>query len=58
MIFKNEKDLEYAYNSDKKVFLKKLRKLYNPIRYRGDKKEDRIIHSIMQEISIKLNSLN
>ena len=58
MIFKNEKDLEYAYNSDKKGFLKKLRKLYNPIRYRGDKKEDRIIHSIMQEISIKLNSLN
>ena len=58
MNFDDEVDLEYAYNSDRKGFLKKLRKLYNPMRYRGEKREDQISHSIMQEIAIKLNSLN
>ena len=57
MTFKDKVDLEYAYNLDKKAFIKKLRKLYNPIRYIGDKKEEQKKHIIMQEISIKINSL-
>ena len=54
-IFKNPVDLENAYNSDTKKFMKKLRRLYNPVRYKGNKEEDQKLHSIMQEISMKLN---
>ena len=57
-IFKDQKSLEDAYNSNSKNFLKKLRKLYNPMRYKGDKEEEQKIHIIMQEIAMKLNSLN
>jgi molecular chaperone DnaK (HSP70) len=53
--FNNPRDLENAYNSDRKKFMKKLRRLYNPVRYKGDKDEDQKLHSIMQEISMKLN---
>ena len=35
--------------------MKKLRKLYNPVRYMGNKENELKIHSIMQEISMKLN---
>ena len=58
LIFDNLKILETAYKSDSKHFMKKLRKLYNPMRYKGDKEEEQKIHLIMQEISILLNKLN
>ena len=38
--------------------MKKLRKLYNPQQYKGDKMQEQITHCIMQEISMKLNSLD
>ena len=56
--FTNPKELENAYNSDEKKFLKKLRRLYNPLRYKGNKEEDQKRHSLMQEISMKLNDFN
>ena len=55
MIFNNPLELENVYYSDKKKFMKKLRRLYNPVRYKGDKEEEQKLHSIMQEISMKLN---
>ena len=55
-IFKNPRELEYSYNLDKKKFMKKLRRLYNPMRYKGKKEEEQKLHSIMQEISMKLNN--
>ena len=54
--FENEEQLKNLYKENEKKFMKKLRKLYNPMRYKGDKEQQ--IHYIMQEISIKLNSLN
>ena len=54
--FDNEEQLNKLYKENEKKFMKKLRKLYNPMRYKGDKEQQ--IHCIMQEISIKLNSLN
>ena len=57
-IFNNINDLKNAYNLDKKKFMKKLRRLYNPVRYKGKKEEDLKLHSIMQEISMKLNELD
>ena len=57
MIFNDQNSLKNSYDSNQKKFMKKLRKLYNPMRYKGDKEEDQKIHSIMQEISIKLNEL-
>ena len=58
LIFDNQKQLEEVYNSDPKKFMKKLRKLYNPVRYKGDKEEEQKVHSIMQEISMKLNDFD
>ena len=58
LIFDNQESLEFAYNSNAKHFMKKLRKLYNPMRYKGDKEEEQKIHLIMQEISMLLNNLN
>ena len=55
LIFKTPMELEYAYNLDKKKFMKKLRRLYKPVRYKGNKDEEQKLHSIMQEISMKLN---
>ena len=57
-IFKDEKQLENAYNSDEKKFMKKLRRWYNPVRYKGTKEEELKVHSIMQEISMKLNDFD
>ena len=54
--FDNEEQLSNYYKKNEKKFMKNLRKLYNPMRYKGDKEQQ--IHYIMQEISIKLNSLN
>ena len=54
-IFKTPIELENAYNSNSKKFMKTLRRLYNPVRYKGDKEEEQKLHSIMQEISMKLN---
>jgi len=54
--FENEEQLKNLYKENEKKFMKKLRKLYNPMRYKGDKEQQ--IHYIMQEISIKLISLN
>ena len=56
-IFDNSESLEIAYNSNPKHFMKNLRKLYNPMRYKGDKEEEQKIHLIMQEISILLNNI-
>ena len=54
--FNNEEQLDKLYQENRTKFMKKIRKLYNPMRYKGDKEQQ--IHIIMQEISIKLNSLN
>ena len=54
-VFKNPLELEKVYENDKKKFMKKLRRLYNPVRYKGNKEEEQKIYSIMQEISMKLN---
>ena len=54
-IFNTPLDLEKEYNSNKKKVMKKLRRLYNPVRYKGNKEEEQKLHSIMQEISMKLN---
>ena len=56
--FNNEEDLKQYYNShNKRQFMNKLRRLYNPQRYKGDKKEERKIYYIMNEISKKLNNI-
>ena len=57
-IFKSKEELENVYYSDKKKFMKKLRRFYNPVRYKGNKEEEQKIHSIMQEISMKLNDFD
>ena len=54
-IFNTRKELEDAYNKEPKKFLKKLRKLYNPVRYKGDKEEEQKLFVIMQEIQKLLN---
>ena len=59
LIFKNINEFkEYYNNCDKNKFIKKLNRLYNPQRYKGDKIEERKIHLIMQEISMKINNLD
>ena len=55
LTFKTRKDLEDAYNQEPKKFLKKLRKLYNPVRYKGDKEEGQKLYVIMQEIQKLIN---
>ena len=55
MTFQNKEQLENNYNQDPKKFVKKLRKLYNPMRYKGDKEEEQRAHAIMQEIQKLLN---
>ena len=56
-IFKNWKDLQDYYNSNKLRFLNDLKKLYHPIRYRGKKENDQKKYFIMKKISFKLNSI-
>ena len=58
MIFANKNDLKVAFESNQKKFMKKLRRLYNPVRYNKDKEEGLKVHSIMQEISMKLNDID
>ena len=58
MTFDNIQVLDDAYYCNKKKFTKKLRKLYNPQRYIGHGIEDRKKHSIIQEIAMKLNTLD
>ena len=53
--FKTRKELEDAYNQEPKKFIKKLRKLYNPVRYKGDKEEGQKLYVIMQEIQKLIN---
>ena len=55
LTFKTRKELEDAYNQEPKKFMKKLRKLYNPVRYKGDKEEEQKRFVIMQEIQKLLN---
>ena len=57
-IFNSKEELEKAYLSNKKKFMKKLRRFYNPMRYKGKKEEEQKLHSIMQEISMKLNAFD
>ena len=53
--FNNKIELENSFNKNKKQFMNKIIKLYNPQRYKGDKIEERKIHYIMKEICKKLN---
>ena len=54
-IFQTRGQLENKYYEDSKKFLKKMRRLYNPVRYKGDKEEEQKRHAIMQEIQKLLN---
>ena len=54
-IFQTRRQLENKYYEDTKKFLKKMRRLYNPVRYKGDKEEEQKRHAIMQEIQKLLN---
>ena len=54
-IFNSPRELEKAYEINKNKFMKKLRKLYNPVRYKGNKEEQQKLYYIMQEIAMKLN---
>ena len=56
--FESQQQMENVYKSDEKKFMKKLRRLYNPVRYNKDKEEGLKVHSIMQEISMKLNDID
>ena len=53
--FQTRGQLENKYYEDTKKFLKKMRRLYNPVRYKGDKEEEQKRHAIMQEIQKLLN---
>ena len=54
-MFETKQKLEDAYNANPKNFMKKMRRLYNPLRYKGDKEEEQ--HTKMQEIQKLLNEL-
>ena len=58
LIFDTQQKLEDAFNQDPKKFMKKLRRLYNPMRYKGDKEEEQKTHAIMQEIQKLLNEFD
>ena len=55
--FNSKRDIEKFYNENRRKFLNKIIRLYNPQRYRGNTLEARKIHHIMQNISQKLNFL-
>ena len=57
-IFETTDRLENVYNQDPKKFMKKMRRLYNPVRYKGDKEEEQKLYTIMQEIQKLLNDLD
>ena len=54
----NFNELKEKYSSDKKIFIRNLRKLYHPSRYKSDKENELERYCIMQEISMKLNNLD
>ena len=54
-IFDSKEKFEEYFSQEPKKFLKKMRKLYNPMRYKGDKDEEQKLHVIMQEIQKLLN---
>ena len=54
-VFDSKEKLGEAYFQDAKKFMKKMRRLYNPVKYKGDKDEEQKIHVIMQEIQKLLN---
>ena len=54
-MFETKQILEDCYYQDPKKFMKKMRRLYNPMRYKGDKEEEQKTHAIMQEIQKLLN---
>ena len=54
-MFETKQRLEDYYYQDPKKFMKKMRRLYNPMRYKGDKEEEQKTHAIMQEIQKLLN---
>ena len=56
-IFENPRNLETKYQLNRNKFLRELKKLYNPQRYKGDKEEERKVYFIMQRISAKLNDI-
>ena len=53
--FETKQKLEDAYYENPQKFMKKMRRLYNPMRYKGDKEEEQKTHAIMQEIQKFLN---
>ena len=57
-IFKSPKELENAYKSNKRKFLKALKRLYNPVRYKTDTEERLKVHCIIREIEMKLNDID
>jgi len=57
-IFESEEKLKEIYCQNPNKFEKKLRKYYNPIRYKGDKEEDKKACIIMQEILKFLNEFD
>ena len=54
-IFESKEKLKEVYDQNPNKFMKKMRKYYNPIRYKGDKEEDKKACVIMQEILKLLN---
>ena len=54
-VFDSKEKLGETYFQDAKKFMKKMRRLYNPVKYKGDKDEEQKIHVIMQEIQKLLN---
>ena len=54
-IFESKEKLKELYDQNPNKFMKKMRKYYNPIRYKGDKEEDKKTCVIMQEILKLLN---
>ena len=56
--FESKEKLKEIYYQNPNTFVKKLRKYYNPIRYKGDKEEDKKACIIMREILKFLNEFD
>ena len=56
--FNTPKDLETFYNTNKTKFMKKIKHIYNPIRFKGNKEEERKKHCIVKEISMIINNFD
>ena len=55
--YKSVDDVKNAYNIKPKKFLNKIRKYYDPIKYNGNKKEDKIKKKIMEKVAMNINKL-